>query len=236
MKTIFKLIKVVFVVIVLLVIIVGGVITYNGYILYKEKTNEISIEQKVENIRGQDDYISYDDIPKTFVNAIVSIEDRRFFTHNGIDIQSIGRAIITDISKMELVEGGSTITQQLAKNIYFTQEKKFTRKVAEILTAFDLEEKYSKEEILELYINILYFGDGYYGIYQASKGYFDKEPKDLNLYEITLLAGLPNAPSAYALNNETDLYKQRQNMVIDAMVENNCMTEEEANVLKNSNN
>lgn len=233
MRSIFKFVKFVFVIIIILIIFVGGTIIYQGYNLYKEKIAEISIKQKVESIKSQENYVEYDDIPKTFVNAIVSIEDRRFFTHKGIDIQSIGRALINNFEKKEIAEGGSTITQQLSKNMYFTQEKNFSRKVAEVFMSFKLEENYSKEDIIEMYLNIIYFGDGHYGIFQASQGYFNKEPKELNLNEITLLAGLPNAPSAYALSNKSDLSKQRQQMVIDAMVENDYMTKLEAQELKN---
>lgn len=117
--------------------------------------------------------------------------------------------------------------------MYFSREKKFLRKIAEVFVAYELEKNYSKEDILELYINIVYFGDGYYGIEEASLGYFNKLPNNLNLNEITMLAGLPNAPSAYALSNNTELSNQRQEMVIDAMVKNNYLTEKEALKIKN---
>ncbi len=208
---------------------------YNGYTLYKDKTNEIPLEEKVTLIKEQQNYVSYNDIPNTFINALVSIEDHRFFEHNGIDIQSILRAVVTDIVNMKLVEGGSTITQQLAKNMYYTQDKNFSRKVAEVFTVFDIEKKYSKEEILELYLNIVYFGDGYYGIYNASTGYFNKVPSELNLDEVTTLAGIPNAPSVYALSNSSSLTKKRQEMVVDAMLKYDCITLEEADKVKNDN-
>ena len=113
-----------------------------------------------------------------YINAVISVEDHRFYKHPGIDIISIGRAVINDIKAMSFVEGGSTITQQLAKNIYFTQEKKIERKIAEVFMAFDIEKKYDKNEILELYVNTSYFGDGYYTVKEASRGYFAKEPPD----------------------------------------------------------
>ena len=228
-----KLFKLLFLIVLLIAIFVCGNIVYDGYLLYKEKTDEIGLEEKIELIKNQENYVSYKDIPKNFINALVSIEDHRFFEHNGIDVQSILRAVVTNISEGELAEGGSTITQQLAKNIYYNQDKKFSRKVAEVFTVFDLEKQYSKEDILELYLNIVYFGDGYYGIYNASKGYFNKEVKDLTLNEITLLAGLPNAPSIYALSNNNDLSKQRQDMVIDAMVKYEYISLEEADKIKN---
>ena len=133
---------------------------------------------------------------------------------------------------MQLGEGGSTITQQVAKNLYFITEDDFiSRKIAEIFVAFDLENNYSKDDILEFYINTIYFGDGYYGIKEASNGYYKKDPKDLNLYESTLLAGVPNAPSVYAPTVNPDLAKSRQGKVIRSMIEYGYLTEEEANKL-----
>ncbi len=233
MKKFFKVIWITLLAFGIFAVIFASSIVYEGYTMYNEKKAEISLEDKIDSIRKKEDYIYYDDIPLDFINAIVAVEDHRFFEHNGVDIISIGRAVITDIKEMALVEGGSTITQQLAKNLYYTQDKKFSRKVAEVFTAFDLEKKYSKEDIIEIYINIVYFGDGYYGILDASNGYFSKDVKDLSLYEITLLAGLPNAPSAYALSNDKTLAIKRQNLVIDAMVEYDYLNEEEAKKLKN---
>ena len=126
---------------------------------------------------------------------------------------------------MSLAEGGSTITQQLAKNMYFTMEKKFTRKVAEVFVARKLEQMYTKDEILEMYINVAYFGDGLYGLKEAANGYFDKEPLELTFDEITLLAGLPNAPSAYSLSDNEDLARRRQQIVINQMKKYNFIDE-----------
>jgi len=129
---------------------------------------------------------------------------------------------------MSFEEGGSTITQQLAKNVYFTQEKKMTRKIAEIFMAIEIEKQCSKEEIFELYVNTSYFGDGYYCVKDASEGYFDKEPAEMNLYECTLLAGIPNAPSVYAPTKNPELARQRQGQVIRKMLKQKYLTEEEA--------
>lgn len=120
---------------------------------------------------------------------------------------------------MEFVEGGSTITQQLSKNIYFTQEKKITRKIAEVFMAFEIEKNYEKDEILELYINTSYFGDGYYTLKEAAKGYFNKGLSELTDNELILLAGIPNAPSVYAPTVNPGLAKQRQKQVINKMIE-----------------
>lgn len=139
-------------------------------------------------------YVTIDKIPAKFKYAIIAVEDHRYESHGAIDFISIMRAVYRNISEFSLVEGGSTITQQFAKNTFFTQEKKFTRKMAEVFAAIDLEKMYSKDDIIEMYMNTIYFGDGYYGIGAASRGYFDKEPAELTLDEITLLAGIPNAP------------------------------------------
>ena len=126
------------------------------------------------------------------------------------------------------MEGGSTITQQLAKNLYFTQEKKVERKVAEVFMAVELEKEYSKKDILELYVNSIYFGNNYYCVKDASMGYFGKEPGKMTEYESTLLAGIPNAPSVYALTANPDLAAQRQRQVLEKMIKYKYLTSEEA--------
>ena len=211
-----------------------GIITYQGYSLYKEAINEMSISEKIEEIKEETDvYTEYEKLPKQYVNAVVAVEDRRFFEHNGVDLVSIARAVKKDIETMSLAEGGSTITQQLAKNTYFTQKKEFTRKIAEIFLAFEFEKECSKEEIFELYVNTMYFGDGYYCVANASKGYFDKDVSEMNLYECTLLAGIPNAPSVYAPTKNPELARQRQAQVLNKMVKYNYLTQEDADKILN---
>ena len=128
---------------------------------------------------------------------------------------AIGRAALTDIATLSLAEGGSTITQQTARNLFFTQEKRFERKVAEVFMAWDLEAAYSKVEILELYVNSSYYGDGYTGIGQASWGYLDCAPADMSDGECALMAGLPNAPSL--LSGDMDLAWARARLVAEQM-------------------
>ena len=220
--------------IIFIAIAVFAVFIYDGYELYQEAIAQTSIEQKIAEIKKEKiNYIEYENLPKDYINAIVAAEDRRYFEHNGIDLISISRAIIKDIQTMSLVEGGSTITQQLAKNTYFTQKKELTRKIAEIFMAFEYENVCTKEEILELYVNTIYFGDGYYCVYDAAKGYFNKDPKDMTLYESTLLAGIPNAPSVYAPTKNPELSKERQAQVLNKMVKYDYLSQEEAdNILK----
>ncbi len=132
----------------------------NGYNMYKDAIDKMSIEDKVAEIKSKENYTEFSELPQMYVNAVISVEDKRFYKHHGIDVLAIGRAFINDIKVMEFVEGGSTITQQLAKNMYFTQEKIIERKIAEVFMALQIENKYSKQEIFELYVNTIYFGDG----------------------------------------------------------------------------
>lgn len=229
-----KFLKILLILIILSVILVGSFFVYQGYTLYKEAIEEVSIKDKIEEIKSDvPQFIKYDELPENYINAVIAVEDRRFFSHNGVDAISIIRAIITDIRTMRLAEGGSTITQQLAKNVYFTQRKEFTRKIAEIFMAFEFEKECSKEEIFELYINTIYFGDGYYCIYDASNGYFNKMPNEMNLYESTLLAGIPNAPSVYSPTVNPELAKQRQAQVLSKMLKYKFITQEEADKILN---
>lgn len=215
---------------VLILFFIAAIYIYKGYDMYKNALKETTISEKVNSIKSKENYTTIDNLPKTYKNAVISAEDHRFYRHNGIDIISIGRAIVHDIKNKNLNEGGSTITQQLAKNIYFTQEKKLTRKIAEIFMAFKLEEELDKDEILELYLNTSYFGNGYYNVYDASYGYFGKAPIDMTDYESTLLAGLPNAPSVYGSNKQ--LASERQKQILVLMVEYEYLSAEEKEAIE----
>ena len=199
-----------------------------GYSMYKEAIEAVPLDEKMAEIKSKENYTYIEELPQMYIQAVISVEDRRFYDHPGIDIIAIGRATINDIKAMSFVEGGSTITQQLAKNIYFTQEKKITRKIAEVFMAFEIEKAYEKDEILELYLNTSYFGDGYYTVKEASRGYFGKEPEDMTDYECIMLAGIPNAPSVYAPTVNPGLAKQRQKQVLNKMVKYEYLTQEEA--------
>lgn len=166
-------------------------------------------------------------MPEDFLDAVISIEDNRFYNHSAIDLKSIFRAVLVNIKDQDFSEGGSTITQQVAKNVFYNQKKELTRKVAEAFTAFDIEEQYSKRDVLEIYVNINYYGSGYYGIYDACKGYLDKVPEDMTLAECALLAGIPNAPSVYSPKENKDLSIKRQKIVLNSMLENNYITQKE---------
>ncbi len=196
--------------------------------MYQEAVAENPINERVEEIRSMEGFTSYSELPQFYIDATISVEDHRFAKHCGIDLIAIGRAAWTDIRAMSFVEGGSTITQQLAKNMLFTQDKKIERKAAEVFAALDMEAKYTKEEIFELYVNTVYFGSGYYGIYQASMGYFGKEPLELSDYECAMLAGIPNAPSAYSPDVGNELAEKRVKQVLNSMVRQKIITQENA--------
>lgn len=216
-----KLLKFIFFIILAAACVLG----YLGYAKYNEAIKNMPIEEKVLEIKSADNYTEFSEIPKSFIDAIVAVEDRRFYKHKGIDIIGIGRAIITDIKEKELAEGGSTITQQLAKNMYFPMDNSPVRKIAEMIMAVKLEKEYKKHEILELYCNVIYYGKGCYNIHDAAFEYFGKEPIDMTYYEATLLAGIPNAPSVYSVDDE--LSKKRQDKVLKSMLRSGYISEKE---------
>ena len=220
-------IKKLFIAVTILVILIIGGIAFLGYKMYSDAISKTSIEDRISEIKSDENYTTIDNVPDNFKNAIISIEDHRFKTHNGIDIITTTRSMLENVRQKDIVAGGSTITQQLGRLLYFTQEQRFTRKVAELFVAFDLEKNYSKDQILELYINTIYYGDGYYGIKEASNGFFKKSPKDLTLYEASLLAGLPNAPSVYSPTKNPELAHKRQEAVLRAMVKYECITNDQ---------
>ena len=223
MKAIKKL--VLFILLILIIMVI--VILLNGYKVYSEAIEKTSIEDKVSSIRNDTNFTSINDVSMYYKNAVISVEDKRFYDHFGIDIFSLGRAIMNNFRAKELVEGGSTISQQVAKNLYFITEDSFSRKIPELFVTLDLEKKYSKDEIFELYMNTIYFGEGYYGIYEASQGYYKKDPAELNLYEASMLAGVPNAPSVYAPTVNMDLATKRQEKVLQTMLKNGYISQEE---------
>lgn len=230
-----KVIKKVIFIGILVAVSITLLVIGNGYNMYKGALEQMPLSKKVASIIEKENYSKIDEIPQIYKDAVISVEDHRFCKHNGVDIIAIGRAFINDIKAIDFVEGGSTITQQLAKNIYFTQEKKITRKIAEVFMAFEIEKEYDKDQILELYLNTSYFGDGYYTVKEACKGYFNKELKEMTDYECILLAGIPNAPSVYAPTKNPELAIQRQKQVMNKMVEYEYLTQEEANKILEQN-
>ncbi|MBU0719859.1 PBP1A family penicillin-binding protein [bacterium] len=162
-------------------------------------------------------YASFEEIPPKVIEALIAIEDTTFFEHPGINVDAIFRAIIKDIQARKMVEGASTITQQLVKNKLLTREKKLSRKIKELIYSLKIELYLTKEEILERYLNEIYFGHGYYGIKTAADGYFHKKLSDLSLKEMAILVGLPKAPSTYAPTRNYEISMGRANRVISRM-------------------
>lgn len=217
------------------IIIISVAVGIYGYQYYAEIMKKESIESKIQEIRQDYTYVKKEDLPQDYLNAIVAVEDRRFFSHGAIDPIGIARAILINIKNKSFQEGGSTITQQVAKNLYYIRETNVVkRKVAEMFTAIEIEKKYSKEEILEIYANTIYFGNGYYGIKEACNGYLKKEPKDMNLAESTMMAGIPNAPSVYAPTANKEYCKSRQRKVLASMVDAGYISKEVADSVDQS--
>ncbi|MHB8091720.1 MAG: penicillin-binding protein 1A [Syntrophales bacterium] len=171
--------------------------------------------------------VKYEDIPKIAIQAFIAAEDSRFFQHGGFDTQSLFRAFFKNVRAGHIVQGGSTITQQVAKLLYLSPEKSYTRKIREALLALKIEKYLTKEEIITLYLNHIYLGHGTYGIEAASQGYFGKSAKELTLGEVAILAGLPKAPSAYSPYLHPDKSYQRQAYVLDRMLEDGYITAKE---------
>jgi len=173
-------------------------------------------------------YVPFKRIPKYMVNALLATEDPRFFQHTGIDYRGILRAALKNIIEVRVAQGGSTITQQLTKVVFLSPERKIKRKIKEIILARRLEKELSKEDILELYLNKVYFGHGAYGVQMASKTYFGKNIWEVNQAEAALLAGLPKSPTAYSPYSDIDLTKLRQWHVLKRMVAEGYLTEEQS--------
>lgn len=227
-----KLFKKILIIILILFVVGLSILFMVGFGYYSNTLKEKSLVERVEEITTKEDYTPFDQLSQNYVNAVIAVEDHRYYDHGAIDPIGIARAFYTNIRDGQFDEGGSTITQQVAKNVVFNQDKTLLRKLGEIFAAHDLEKNYSKDEIFALYVNSSYFGDGYYSIYEASQGYYKKDPKDLNLSEASMLAGVPNAPSVYAPTVNPDLAKKRQKHVLNKMVEYGYITQEEANTVQ----
>ena len=227
--------------------ILGLVCAMAGYIavilqgerLYAKNLHKMDMDEAavVYDVNGNEvttlfrenrEYVSYGDIPEKLIQAFTATEDRRFAEHSGIDFWSIGRALVKDIMAGEAVEGGSTITQQLAKNMFLSSEKTLFRKATEASIALALENHLSKQEIMEKYLNIIYFGNRAYGVKAAAKLYFGKSDlHQLELWEIATLAAIPKAPAYYNPIDHPDRSKERRGVVLQLMKDQGYITEEE---------
>lgn len=179
---------------------------------FKEAVEE-AIDKRVEH------RVRSEDISPIVKQALVATEDKRFYEHGAVDFFSIGRALYTNTIAGQTVEGGSTITQQLVKNLFLSSKRIMSRKVEEMFLAYLMEHYYSKDEIITMYLNTIYYGTDYYGIKAASEGYFNTDPKDLNLSQAAVLAGIPQAPSYFNPVSNMNATKQRQRTVLTLMAQ-----------------
>ena len=224
-----KLIKWCFILLIIFAIYASFVIK-DGKKYYEETTKKVPLASRITEEKNGYTYVELNEVPRYYVDAIVAVEDKRFYDHGAVDYIGILRAIKRNITNQKMLEGASTIEQQVVKNLYFINDD-FTmkRKVAEVYASIDLENYYkdNKDGILELYMNIIYFGDGYYGIKEACNGYLKKEPSEMTIEEAAMLAGIPNAPSAYAPTVNKEYCKSRTNKVLRHMLEYGCITQEQ---------
>lgn len=213
-----------------------GIILFGNYtidekdLVMSELTTVVDQEgERVAHLFEENrELVTIDEVPSYVQEAFIAVEDHRFLQHTGFDVRAISRAIYRDISSGQLKEGGSTITQQLAKNVFLTPEKSFLRKTEEVLIAVNLERRYTKPEILEMYLNQIYFGHGAYGIQAASKLYFDKEVSELSADEGALLAALPKGPNHYSPFIDEDRSLERRNLVLGLMERHGFLEKEDA--------
>ena len=162
------------------------------------------------------------------IQSVVSIEDRRFFEHSGVDLKGILRAVLVNIREGKLIQGGSTLTQQLAKNLFLTPERTIERKIKELLLAFWLEYKFEKIDILSIYLNRVYMGSGTYGVEAASMQYFGVQTKNIDITQAAMLAGLLRAPARYNPINNMNMAIKRSKLVLNSMVETGYLSRAEA--------
>ena len=191
-------------IIILLVIITGfcGYYGYLGYQIYQDKIQEQSLSERVNQLKSKEDYVTLDQISPIYKEAVLESEDRRFYQHGPVDYYGLARAMFINITTFSFKEGGSTITQQLAKNLCLSFKKDLSRKFAEVFIAKDLEDHYSKDEILEMYLNITYLGEGNYGIQAASQYYYHIDAIDLNKQQSDILVKTLKRPSVYNPSKE----------------------------------
>ena len=192
----------------------------------------LNMEEVIDPLRENSNWVKLADIPKNMQNALIAIEDHKFYEHDGISPEGILRAILANIKEGEIEQGGSTLTQQFVKNTFLTHEQTMERKIEEAILSVVLEDKYSKDEILEMYLNTTYFGAGATGIHQASKVYFGKHVSRLSLEEAAVLAALPYAPSALNPLEHPIECKQRQMLVLNAMAKHGFISQDVADETK----
>lgn len=234
MKFLYKLVKVAFVFMIVMTIFFVGLYLYAVSLpkINIDNVNNISIYDKENDIifsgNGNKEWISLNNISNYLIDATISTEDKRFYNHPGFDILRIAKSMYVNVTTKNLSQGASTITQQLARNLFSNFDKTWRRKLKEAWYAFRIEIDYSKDEILEAYLNTINYGNGVLGIENASYYYFNKSAKNLSLAEASMLAGIPKAPNAYSPLNDSETAKKRQGIILNYMVKNKKISEKEA--------
>lgn len=218
-----------FLVLIFMVLLIG----WFGLKYYFNHTNRIVDQVRIDVVNQiqahHDRFLSYSEIPETYRNAVIATEDRSFFTNKGMDFTGTLRAVLVDISGGQPLQGGSTITQQLVHNTLLSDmPKSLVWKLLENFYAIGLYDSMNKQETFELYANVIYFGQGANGLYRAAETYFGKAPSELNSGELTMLAGLPNAPSNYDPFHNMVLARERQQIVVQSMVDDGVINESQA--------
>lgn len=186
----------------ILALFTGTFLTVKGYKMYQKAMQEESLEERIAAVRNREYFISLDEISSEFKTQLLESEDKQFYEHKGINMESIVRAAVVDIKAGAFVQGGSTITQQLAKNLCFSSEKKIERKIGELFVVNRLEKEYTKDEILELYCNIIYFGENCYGVQAAAVNYFGVNASELDEKQALSLVFTIKCPN----NNNPNVY------------------------------
>ncbi len=213
---------------VLIIAGIAGYAAYRGWETYQEAVEKVPVETAAGPYQTCSGCLAFSDIDEDFVNAVVSIEDKRYFVREGFDWTAFIRAVIANLRAKQAVEGGSTISQQIAKNLYYQSVSRgLDEKIAEVFIMSELEDIYSKEELFAIYANMNYYGDGYWGLQQASRGYYQTNGNDLTVAQAAILAGIPNRPAVYQLSTGHDAAVARQRRVLSAMLKNEYITQEE---------
>ncbi len=209
-----------------------GLYLWHCWRQYKALTAQRPMVEIAETVRTAPGFLPVQKVSKNFINPLLATEDRRFYTRSGFDFRALGRALWVNLQAMRLIEGGSTIPQQVAKLWYFDNRNTVTDKVIQMFMLYELEAKFTKDEILSFYLNGVNFGGDFTGLSAASRGYFGVEPSQLTIAQGSLLAGLLQAPNAYYPFTHLDKAKDRQLKVLQNMVDVNMLTQSEADRIR----
>lgn len=223
-----------FLIMMVLFLVITSIYILKVYVDYRNLIVEKPLGFVVETVRKKENYTQLENISKDYLEPLIASEDRRFHQRSGIDLRALLRATLINLKKGELVQGGSTIPQQVAKSLYFDHVQTIDEMIMQVFIMYDLENLFLKEDILELYINNIYYGAGYYSIYEASVGYFGVEPNNLNVNQGSLLTAILPAPTVYNPRNNYGLAKFHQRRVLFDLVEVGLLTPDEANLIHNT--